>query len=85
MISTIMFLEEGRKLSSLASPILQAKGFRIIDAASGLEAFELLGDARPDLVIVDDKLPDTDGVSWIATMRSLSSPPTGEIKIHTTG
>ncbi len=70
MISTIMFLEEGRKLSSLASPILQAKGFRIIDAASGLEAFELLGDARPDLVIVDDKLPDTDGVSWIATMRS---------------
>jgi diguanylate cyclase (GGDEF)-like protein len=65
-----MFLEEGRKLSSLASPILQAKGFRIIDAASGLEAFELLGDARPDLVIVDDKLPDTDGVSWIATMRS---------------
>ncbi|UGQ47291.1 response regulator [Massilia endophytica] len=41
--------------------VLQYAGFRVIEAASGSEALEKAAQERPDLVLLDTKLPDING------------------------
>jgi len=41
--------------------VLQHAGYRVIEAASGGEALERVGREKPDLVLLDTKLPDVNG------------------------
>ena len=41
--------------------LLQRAGFRVVDAASGAEAFRLLAEELPGLALVDVQLPDMNG------------------------
>jgi PAS domain S-box-containing protein len=45
-----------------SSRILRAAGYRVIEATTGLEALERVRADRPDLVVLDVKLPDISGL-----------------------
>ena len=42
--------------------MLQAAGFRTLDAANGAQAITLVAEHVPDLVLLDLRLPDMDGI-----------------------
>ena len=63
---------------SIAQPLAEAlsrQGFRPTVAASGAEAIELTTSLRPDVVLLDLALPDTDGRDVCRTLRRSSDVP----------
>ena len=41
----------------------------MVEAANGAEAVRLLGEARPELILLDLLMPEMDGFEFIAVMR----------------
>lgn len=63
---------------SIAQPLAEAlsrQGFRPTVARSGAEAIELTTSLRPDVVLLDLALPDTDGRDVCRTLRRSSDVP----------
>ena len=61
---------------------LEPDGFRVILATSGEEGMERARAERPDLILLDLILPDTDGPDLVARLKS--DPATAEIPIWVT-
>jgi len=61
---------------------LEPDGFRVVVAASGTEGMERARDERPDLILLDLILPDTDGPDLVARLKA--DPATAEIPIWVT-
>jgi signal transduction histidine kinase len=58
--------EQGRYLNAR---VLRNAGFRIIEAANGTDAITLAAGAKPDLVLLDIRLPDIDGFEVCRKLR----------------
>lgn len=54
---------------------LSAEGMEVAEAASGAEGLALAKSGRPDLVVLDLGLPDTDGLALIPQIRTFSAVP----------
>src|SRR5579871_5207755 len=65
----ILVLDDDATFRHLVSEILTSLGHSVYEAASAVEASQGLVARRPVLAIVDYKLPDLDGVSWIQQVR----------------
>ena len=50
--------------------VLRAKGYRTLEATTGAQAVELAVEHRPDLVLMDIRLPDIDGVEALGRLRA---------------
>jgi PAS domain S-box-containing protein len=58
---TVLHVEDNETNRYVRRRALQAAGFRVIEAASAAEAWELLLRERPEVVLLDVQLPDGDG------------------------
>ncbi len=58
----ILIVEDEPAITRVVTDVLEADGYEVVSAATGAEATELLEKARPDLVILDLLLPDSDGL-----------------------
>ena len=54
---------------------LQNEGYEIITGSNGLEAVELAGEQKPDLIILDVMMPQMDGMTACARIREFSNVP----------
>ena len=66
----ILVVEDNEKNMKLFRDVLQAKGYRTLEATSGQEAITLAAEHAPDLVLMDIQLPDLDGVDALAGLRA---------------
>jgi two-component system cell cycle response regulator DivK len=66
----ILVVEDNEKNMKLFRDVLQAKGYRTLEASSGGRAVELAIEHRPDLVLMDIQLPDVDGVEALGRLRA---------------
>ena len=58
----ILVVEDNEKNMKLFRDVLQATGYRTLEATTGGQAVELATEQQPDLVLMDIQLPDIDGV-----------------------
>ncbi len=73
--ATILVIEDE---PDVAQPLLfglQSEGFKTLHADQGLPGLALARELQPDLVLLDVRLPDTDGFSICRTLRAESSTP----------
>lgn len=71
----ILIVEDNVHFRTLIHSILQALGMETLDEArDGMEAIEILGEAEPDLVILDWKMDGMDGVECVRQIRALKGP-----------
>jgi len=56
--------------------ILQAAdGIETVGAVSGAQAMQAVRDLRPDIVLLDIRMPDVDGLTILKKIRQLPEPP----------
>jgi CheY-like chemotaxis protein len=75
MAATVLVVEDELKIRELLRSYLEAAGFEVLSTGSGAEAIGLARTARPDLLVLDLRLPDVTGESVAAEVRSASAVP----------
>ena len=65
----VLVVEDNAVNMELVRDVLQAKGYRTLEATSGEEALELVRGEAPDLILLDIQLPGIDGVETLARLR----------------
>jgi two-component system cell cycle response regulator DivK len=66
----ILVVEDNEKNLKLFREVLQAMGYRTLEATTGGQAVELATRHGPDLVLMDIQLPDVDGVEALDRLRA---------------
>jgi two-component system, cell cycle response regulator DivK len=66
----ILVVEDNERNMRLFCDVLQASGYRTLEATTGESAVELALEHEPDLVLMDIQLPDIDGVEALARIRA---------------
>ena len=66
----VLVVEDNERNMKLFRDVLQASGFRTLEATTGERAVELVLEHRPDLVLMDIQLPDIDGVEALDRLRA---------------
>jgi two-component system cell cycle response regulator DivK len=66
----ILVVEDNERNMRLFCDVLQASGYRTLEATTGESAVALAIDRGPDLVLMDIQLPDIDGVEALGRLRA---------------
>ena len=74
-MTTILVVEDDRRISDLLALYLRNDGHEVIQAYDGLEGVRLCGQENPDLVILDLMLPKLHGRDAAVAIRRRSSVP----------
>jgi two-component system cell cycle response regulator DivK len=71
----ILYIEDNSDNRLLIKRVLEAEGYTVIEADTGLKGLELAASSQPDLVLMDINLPEIDGYECTHRMRKV---PGGE-------
>ena len=74
-MSTILIVEDERKIAQIAADYLRRAGFVVDIAVDGASALDRVRSRPPDLVVLDLGLPRVDGVAVARTLRAGSDVP----------
>lgn len=72
---TIVLIEDEKQIRRFVRASLQGQGMTVFDAESGRQGLTEAATRKPDLVIVDLGLPDTDGLDVIRELRGWTDLP----------
>jgi DNA-binding response OmpR family regulator len=75
MASTVLVVEDERKLRDFIRSYLERVGFTVLSTGSGAEAITMAADTAPDLVVLDLGLPDVPGEIVATELRAMSAIP----------
>ena len=70
MSQRILVVEDNDRNRRLMRILLKARGYEVIEAATGKEAMEYLRTQTPDLILMDIQLPSTDGLTLTREIKS---------------
>ena len=71
----ILVVDDEPPIAQLVTEVLEAEGYEVWSVGTGGEAEAMLGQVRPDLLILDIMLPDTDGLILCSAIRRRSPVP----------
>lgn len=71
----VLIIDDEPAIARVLRPALQGYNFEVSTAATGAEGLAQLESFKPDLILLDLGLPDTDGVSLAAALRGRSATP----------
>ena len=68
-MGTILVVEDYDDVRGMLKILLESEKFRVLEAATGSEALEVLKTQRPDAILMDLALPGIDGFETIRRIR----------------
>ncbi len=78
---TILIVDDEQTIRWILKMALEVKHFKIIEASTGREGVEMARENRPDMIIMDYKMPDLNG--WEAAKKIREFLPDVPIIGHT--
>ena len=78
-VGRILVVDDEQAIRELVRQNLELSGYECIDAEDGSQALQKVGEQRPDLIVLDVKMPVLDGWEVLRVLRS--SPETATIPI----
>jgi len=69
MPDKIMIVDDDATMVNLLATILEIEGFEVLKALSAREAFSVLDEDMPDLILLDIMMPELDGFEVLARLR----------------
>jgi len=79
MSHSILVVDDNELNLKLAQQILTVDGYQVTAAVRGQQAIEMACTHQPDLILLDIRLPDIDGLEVLRRLRSL--PETKDVLI----
>lgn len=70
MNATILYIEDNEQNLYLITFLLNAKGYKVLQAREGLAGIEMAARQRPDLILLDIQLPGMDGYTVALNLRA---------------
>jgi len=67
----ILLVDDEEDILEFVSYNLQREGFKVYSARNGLEAIQMTGKIKPDLIILDVMMPEMDGIVACEEIRKL--------------
>ncbi|HXF68607.1 MAG TPA: response regulator [Thermoflexus sp.] len=71
MSALILYIEDNFENRLLVRRILEAEGYRVVEAEDGPRGLEIARSLRPDLILVDLHLPDIDGYELVRRFKQM--------------
>ena len=65
----ILIVEDNELNLKLVRDVLQHRGYRTIEADTAKAGIDLAHETRPDLIVLDIRLPDIDGIQVLEQLR----------------
>jgi len=75
---TVLVVEDNALNMMMFHDLLEARGYRVLQAKEGMEGWRLAREHRPDLILMDIQLPDVSGLEvtqWLKDDEDLKSIP----------
>lgn len=69
-MNTVLVIEDNMDNMLLISDILEANGYNVLQAETGIKGVEMAEENLPDFIILDIQLPDIIGNEVLARIRS---------------
>jgi two-component system, cell cycle response regulator DivK len=67
---TILYVEDNPDNRTLVRRILLSEGYGLLEAKNATDALELLKTTKPDLILMDINMPDMDGYTLTAKIKT---------------
>lgn len=68
---TILVVDDYDDVRGMLKVLLESENFRVLEAATGAEALEVIKNQRPDVILMDLALPGFDGFETIRRIRNI--------------
>ena len=77
--TTILIVDDQPDNRDMLAELLSSEGYRIVQAASGMEAMDQIAKETPQLILLDVSMPDMDGYAVASLLKA--DPKTSGIPI----
>jgi two-component system response regulator AtoC len=67
---TLLVADDDASIRSLLKQLLSDEGFAVLEASTGIEVVDKVRESSPDLVIMDVRMPELDGIEALARLKS---------------
>jgi CheY-like chemotaxis protein len=71
-VAKILVIDDDRGIRHLLDVHLRQKGYDVLLADNGPRGLELFRQEKPDVIVLDLKMPDMDGLTVLQRVRSLN-------------
>ena len=81
---TVLVIEDNDQNRMLSHALLEAKGYSVLEAATGMEGWRIAHEQHPDIILMDIQLPDISGLevaNWLKNDKSLETIPVVAVTI----
>jgi two-component system, OmpR family, phosphate regulon response regulator PhoB len=69
-VEKLLIADDERSVRLLVSATLASDRYHILEASSGVEAFDLIKEQHPRMVLLDVRMPDIDGLEICRRVRA---------------
>src|SRR5712692_1354470 len=69
-MDSVLIVDDEKNIRALVARVLVQDQIEVHTAATGKEGVEIADDVSPDLVLLDLKLPDTDGIQVLRELKT---------------
>ncbi len=68
--ATLLYVEDDLNNRTLVRRILEAEGYQLVDAANAHQAMKFMKERKIDLILMDISMPEMDGYTLTAQIKS---------------
>ena len=70
----VLIVEDEKLLNEAYATILQKEGYEVLSSFDGLEALDAFAEFDPDLILLDLRMPNLDGVGFLKKLKPEQYP-----------
>lgn len=68
-MSTVLVVDDQAELRQLFHRVLESQGYRVVSAENGQAGLDVLDSIDPQLILLDNAMPQMDGITFLRNLR----------------